>query len=72
MRDGIDHDDFRIGSSTVTIEKNYNTDILISLLGNLEDDLDKIDIDEVEVLSTIDSIDLEYIEPDWDYNDENE
>jgi hypothetical protein len=42
------------------------------LLGNLEDDIDNIDIDEIEVLSTIDSIDLEYIEPDYGYDDENE
>lgn len=70
VRDGIDHDDVGIGSSTVIVEKKFNTDILISLSGNLEDDIDNIDVDEIEVLSTIDNIDLEFIGPDWGYDED--
>lgn len=62
--DSIDHDDINIGSSNVKTTETFNTDVLITLSGNLEVAANDIEVKDIDVLSDADSVDLGNIEPD--------
>ncbi|OBU24943.1 hypothetical protein C0Z01_14095 [Photobacterium kishitanii] len=64
--DTIDHDNVSIGSVTAKAEEQFTSPILITILGDLTGELSDLDIDDVEVVDSINSIDFGSIEPDYD------
>lgn len=65
MYDSIDKDHIYMGSIDVTTEKEFGSEILITVSGNLEGSIDELKVDKVEVVSPITSIDFGIIEPDY-------
>ena len=69
VHDSIDNDDMLMGANTATAEEEYNTDILVTLAGDFSDGINGIEVDDVEVLHSIDSADFGYVRPgfsdDW-------
>lgn len=55
-----------LGSSSRTIRKSYNTDILIELTGDFSKGIDEIKATNIEILDTIHYADFGHIEPDYD------
>ena len=69
VRDSIDKDYISIGSNSITIEKEFKSELLITVTGNLEGDINELDIDSIEIINPIEAIDFGTIEPDYgDYN----
>ncbi len=63
--DSVDKDYTYMGGVTVTTEQEFQTQILITISGNLDGPLDDMEILEVEVVDQIYAIDFGTIEPDW-------
>jgi len=63
--DSIDRDHVYIGGVTVTAKETFTSEILITVLGDLTGDLSELDIDEVEVVSPITSVNFGTLEPDY-------
>ncbi|WP_421227826.1 PIN domain-containing protein [Aeromonas enteropelogenes] len=66
MYDSIDRDHVSIGGVTVRVEREFESEILISISGDLNGPIDELSIDEVEIVSPIKTIDFGYIEPEYD------
>ena len=67
--DSIDRDYVGIGGVTTTTEAQFNTEILVTICGDLNGDLSDLEIEEVEVVNPITSVDFGTLEPDYG-NDE--
>ena len=67
--DSIDRDYVGIGGVTTTTEAQFNTEILVTICGDLNGDLSDLEIKEVEVVNPITSVDFGTLEPDYG-NDE--
>lgn len=67
--DSVDRDNIYMGGITVTATEDFESEILITISGNLDGPIDELTIDEVEVVSPIRSINFGTLEPD---NDEYE
>lgn len=67
--DSIDREHLSIGSVSSEIEEKYQTDILITLIGDLSKGLEGIEIEEIEVTETLGHADFGSIEPDWGHEE---
>lgn len=63
--DSIDRDHVGMGTVSVTTEAEFESEILITLSGDLSGDINELTIDEVEVVDQISSVDFGTIEPDY-------
>ncbi|MCC0090826.1 PIN domain-containing protein [Aeromonas veronii] len=64
--DSIDRDHVSMGGVTVRVEREFESEILITISGDLNGPVDELSIDEVEIVSPINTIDFGYIEPEYD------
>jgi hypothetical protein len=65
MYDSIDKDHIYMGGITANATEEFESELLITIVGDLNDDLSKLVIDKVEVVNPISSIDFGMIEPDY-------
>lgn len=63
--DSIDRDHVHMGGITVTATEEFESEILITISGNLDGPIDELIIDEVEILSPIRTINFGTLEPDY-------
>lgn len=63
MYDSIDKDHTYIGSIDVEAEEEFETEILITLVGDLSGPIDQLEVDEVEVVNPIKTVDFGTLEP---------
>lgn len=63
--DSIDRDHVNMGGITVTATEKFESEILVTISGNLEGPIDELAIDEVEVVTPIRTIHFGTIEPDY-------
>lgn len=64
--DSVDRDNVYMGGITTTTTEEFESEILITISGDLNGPIDELNIDDVEVVSPIGSIDFGTIEPDYD------
>ena len=66
VHDSIDKDYVSIGQSSKEVSFEYDTDVLISFIGDFENtsDITDIDIDDIEFLSSPKDINFGYLELD--------
>jgi len=64
-RDPIDRDYISLGGITVTAEAEFQSEILLTIVGDLNGDINNLYINEVEVVDPITSVDFGTIEPDY-------
>ncbi|WP_442489126.1 PIN domain-containing protein [Halomonas litopenaei] len=65
MYDSIDKDHVYMGSVSVETTNEFESEILITVTGDLDGPIDALEVDEVEIASPIGSIDYGTIEPDY-------
>jgi len=65
IRDSIDKDYVSLGSNSVTVEVEFKSEILITIVGDLEGDINELDIESVEVIDPIETIYFGTIDPDY-------
>lgn len=63
--DSIDRDHVYMGGITATAIEDFESEILITISGDLNGPIDELTIDDVEVVSTIGSVNFGTIEPDY-------
>ena len=63
--DSIDKENIKLGNNSYTITHVYDTEVLVTLVGPFADGLSEVDVEEVEVLQTPDSVDFGDISIDW-------
>jgi len=63
--DSIDRDQVPMGSITVTREEDFDSEILITISGDLNGDVNELSVDEVEILNIISTVNFGNIEPDF-------
>ena len=67
--DSIDRDYVGIGGISTTVEEQFTSEILVTVCGNLNGDLSDLEIEEVEVVNPITSVDFGTLEIDYgDYD----
>ena len=67
--DSIDRDYVGIGGVTTIAEAQFNSEILVTICGDLNGDLSDVEIEEVEVVNPITSVDFGTLEPDYGYDE---
>jgi hypothetical protein len=67
--DSIDHDYVHIDSVMATAEKKFESEILITIVGDLDGPIEDLSVEEVEIVSIIKCIHFGTLEPDFDCND---
>lgn len=67
--DSIDRDYVGIGGVTTTTEVQFNSEILVTVCGDLTGDLSNVEIEEVEVVKPITTVDFGTLEPDYGYDE---
>ena len=65
VHDSIDRDYVSLGGVSVTTEAEFESEILITVSGDLNGDINELDIEEVEVVNPITSINFGSLEPDY-------
>lgn len=65
MKDSIDKDYISMGSFQASTEVGFAVDALIQLAGDFSRDHPDITVENVEILSELNSVEFGYIEPDW-------
>ena len=65
VHDSIDKDKVSMGSATKTVEFEFQSELLLSATGDFEGDIDKVDVDSIELLSSPRYIEFGSLEPDW-------
>jgi len=69
IHDSIDRDYVQMGSVTATAEEEFESEILITISGDLNGPIDGLIIEDVEIVSPIRTIDFGTLEPDFgDYD----
>lgn len=63
--DGIDRDYVGLSGITVTAEAEFQSEILITISGDLSGDINELDIDDVEIVDSITTIDFGELELDY-------
>lgn len=63
--DSIDKDHVYMGSISATTEKSFESEILLTVTGDLDGDIEQLTIEQVEVVNPISSINFGTIEPDY-------
>lgn len=66
LYDSIDKDHVHMGAITVKAKEEFESEILITISGNLDGPIDELTVDEVEVVSPINTVHFGTIEPDYD------
>ncbi|ENH4364370.1 DUF4935 domain-containing protein [Vibrio fluvialis] len=67
--DSIDRDHVYMGGITATAAETFESEILITISGDLEGPIEQLEIEEVEVVHQIGSVNFGLIEPDYsDYD----
>jgi hypothetical protein len=67
--DSIDRDHVYIGGVTVTVEEEFTSEILVTVYGDLTGPLSDLDVEDIEVVNPITSVDFGTLEPDYgDYD----
>lgn len=67
--DSIDRDYVGLGGIVTTAEEQFESAILVTICGDLNGDLSDVDIEDVEVVDPIISIDFGTLEPDYGYDE---
>ena len=67
--DSIDKDHVYIGSVIANATEDFESDILITIVGDLSGPIDDLEVDQVEIVDPISSIDFGTIEPDYEQYD---
>ncbi|HGS4550882.1 TPA: PIN domain-containing protein [Vibrio cholerae] len=67
--DSIDRDYVNLGGITTTAREEFTSQILITITGDLTGDLSDLEIDDVEIVDPIKSIDFGTIEPNYGEDD---
>ncbi|MGI2147805.1 PIN domain-containing protein [Shewanella baltica] len=67
--DSIDRDHVYMGSVTATVEEEFTSEILVTVYGDLTGSLSDLDVEEIEVVNPITSVDFGTLEPDYGEND---
>lgn len=67
--DTIDRDHVYIGSVTASVEEEFTSEILITVSGDLTGNLYDLEIEEIEVVNPITSIDFGTLKPDYGEDD---
>ncbi|WP_233968887.1 PIN domain-containing protein [Pectobacterium polaris] len=65
VHDSIDRDYVSLGGVSVTAEAEFESEILITVSGDLNGDINELDIDEVEIIDPINSVDFGTLELDY-------
>lgn len=65
VHDSIDRDYVSLGGVSVTTEAEFDSEILITVFGDLNGDINKLDIDDVETVHPIGSVDFGTLELDY-------
>lgn len=65
LYDGVDRDNGGMYSITVTAENEFQSEILITISGDLTGDINALEIEDVEVVSPINTIDFGELEPEF-------
>lgn len=63
--DSIDREYISLGSKSITVEAEFQSEILIRLSGDLHGDINELDIEEVEIVDPISTIDFGTLELDY-------
>lgn len=64
VHDSIDRDYVSMGSVTATAEEEFESDILITIVGDLEGPIEDLSVEQVEIVSPIKCIHFGTLEPD--------
>ena len=67
--DSIDRDYVEMGGIVTTAEVQFNSEILVTVCGDLNGDLSDVEIEEVEVINPITSVDFGTLELDYRYDE---
>lgn len=67
--DSIDRDYVGLGGIVTTAKEQFESAILVTICGDLNGDLSDVDIEDVEVVDPITSIDFGTLEPDYGYDE---
>jgi hypothetical protein len=65
IHDSIDRDYVSLGGVSVNTEAEFESEILITVFGDLNGDINKLDIDDVEIVEPIGSVDFGTLELDY-------
>src|SRR5450830_305149 len=66
LHDSMDDDYVHIDSVVATAKEEFESAILITIVGNFDGPIEELDIADVEVVKTIKSIHFGTLEPDFD------
>jgi hypothetical protein len=64
--DSIDRDHVYIGNVAVTVEEVFTSEILVTVYGDLTGSLSDLDVEDIEVVNPITSVNFGTLEPDYD------
>nr|WP_320127118.1 PIN domain-containing protein [uncultured Shewanella sp.] len=67
--DSIDRDHLYMGSVTATVEKEFTSEVLVTVYGDLTGSLSDLNVEDVEVVNPITSVDFGTLEPDYGDDD---
>lgn len=63
--DSIDKDNVSMGTATKNVDFEFESELLLSAIGDFEGDIDEVDVDSIELLSSPRHIEFGSLEPDW-------
>lgn len=66
VHDSMDDDYVHIDSIVATAKEEFESAILITILGNLDGPIEELDIEDVEIVTPIKCIHFGSLEPDFD------
>lgn len=64
--DSFDREYVSMGGVSKTVEEDFESEVLITISGNLSEDINELSIDDVEIVNPITSINFGTLEMDWD------
>jgi hypothetical protein len=67
VHDFFDDENLYIDSVTATVEKEFLSEILITIVGDLEGPIEELNIEQVEIVSPIKRIHFGTLEPEFNY-----
>lgn len=67
--DSIDRDHVYMGSVTATVEEEFTSEVLVTVYGDLTGSLSDLNVEDVEVVNPITSVDFGTLEPDYGDDD---
>jgi hypothetical protein len=65
VHDSIDKDNVSMGTASKTVDFEFESELLLSASGDFEGDIDEVDVDSIELLSSPRYIEFGSLEPDW-------